>query len=100
MLLLMYSASANTPSITVTMPSKELRMDTRSILGMMHAEEALLISVIRSLPSDIKSQISNDFHQQVEISETSHLGPAHDRESSDAFKAHLRRLSIVLAALS
>ncbi|MFP3566288.1 hypothetical protein [Paraburkholderia sp. SIMBA_030] len=75
-------------------------MDTRSILGMIHAEEALLVSIVRSLPPDIRRKVSNDFQEQVELAETSHLSPTSDREASDAFKAHIRRLSIMLASLS
>jgi hypothetical protein len=76
------------------------RMDTHSILGMMHAEEALLVSILRSLPAAIQRTIANDFHEQVELAETSHLNPTTDREVSDAFKAHMRRLSNMLASLS
>lgn len=75
-------------------------MDTHSILGMLHAEEALLVSIVRSLPADIKRSIANDFHEQVELAETSRLKPTTDREASDAFKAHMRRLSNMLASLS
>jgi len=75
-------------------------MDTHSILGMIHAEEALLVSIVRSLPPDIRSKVANDFHEQVEIAETSHLSSTSDRETSNAFKAHVRRLSILLASLS
>jgi hypothetical protein len=75
-------------------------MDTRSIVGMMHAEEVLLISIVRSLPPDIRSRITDDFHEQVEMSEASHLSTTGDRETGEALKAHLRRLSNLLAALS
>jgi hypothetical protein len=75
-------------------------MDTRSILGMVHAEEVLLVSIVRSLPPDIRKRIADDFHEQVEISETSHLSTTSDRETGEALKAHLRRLSNLLAALS
>ena len=75
-------------------------MDTHSILGMIHAEEALLVSIVRSLPPDIRSKVANDFHEQAEIAETSHLSSTSDRETSNAFKAHVRRLSILLASLS
>jgi hypothetical protein len=75
-------------------------MDTHSILGMIHADEALLVSIVRSLPRDIRNKVANDFHEQAEISETSHLSSSSDRETNDAFKAHVRKLSIVLAALS
>ncbi|NPT59742.1 hypothetical protein [Paraburkholderia elongata] len=75
-------------------------MDTHSILGMIHAEEALLVSIVRSLPPDIRRNVANDFHEQVQLAGTSHLNPTTDREASDAFKAHIRRLSIMLASLS
>jgi hypothetical protein len=75
-------------------------MDTHSILGMIHAEEALLVSIVRSLPPDIRRNVANDFHEQVQLPGTSHLNPTTDREASDAFKAHIRRLSIMLASLS
>ncbi|SDR46653.1 hypothetical protein [Paraburkholderia tuberum] len=75
-------------------------MDTHSILGMLHAEEALLISIVRSLPDDIKRRIANDFHEQAQLAESSHLNSTTNRETSDAFKAHVRRLSNMLASLS
>jgi len=75
-------------------------MDTHSILGMIHAEEALLVSIVRSLPPDIRREVANDFHEQVELAGTSHLNPTTDREASDAFRAHIKRLSIMLASLS
>lgn len=75
-------------------------MDTHSILGMIHAEEALLVSIVRALPADIRRSVANDFHEQVQLAETSHLNPTTDREASDAFKAHIRRLSNMLASLS
>ncbi|MDR5753729.1 MULTISPECIES: hypothetical protein [unclassified Caballeronia] len=74
-------------------------MDTRSILGMLHAEEALLVSIVRSMPPDVRDRIVGDFHEQAAIAETSHLTTS-ERETSDAFKAHVRRLSNVLASLS
>lgn len=75
-------------------------MDTHSILGMMHAEEALLVSIVRSLPADIRRKIANDFHEQAQLAETSHLNPTTNREAGHAFKAHVRRLSNMLASLS
>jgi hypothetical protein len=75
-------------------------MDTRSILGMIHAEEALLVSIVRSLPPDIRRKVANDFHEQAEIAETSHVSSTSDRETNEAFKAHVRKLSILLASLS
>ena len=45
-------------------------MDTRSILGMMHAEEALLVSIVRSLPPEVRARVVNDFHEQADIAES------------------------------
>ncbi|MFM0236555.1 hypothetical protein [Paraburkholderia phytofirmans] len=75
-------------------------MDTHSILGMIQAEEALLVSIVRSLPPDVRRAVANDFHEQAQLAETSQLNPTTDREASDAFKAHIRRLSNMLASLS
>ena len=78
---------------------KEPHMDTRSILGMLHAEEALLVSILRSMAPEVRDRIVGDFHEQAAIAEASHIATS-DRETSDAFKAHVRRLSNVLASLS
>lgn len=69
---------------------------------MIHAEEVLLVAIFRSLPPDIRSKVADDFREQVEIAETSHLGSMADRQASDAFKAHVRRqwIVLVLASLS
>ncbi|NML32680.1 hypothetical protein [Paraburkholderia antibiotica] len=75
-------------------------MDTHSILGMLHAEEALLVSIVRSLPDDIKRKVANDFHEQALLAETSHLNPTTHHEASDTFRTHVRRLSNMLASLS
>lgn len=75
-------------------------MDTQSILGMLHAEEALLVSIVRSLPADIKRNLANDFHEQAALAESSHLDPATEPHANDAFKTHMRRLSNMLASLT
>jgi hypothetical protein len=75
-------------------------MDTHSILGMLQAQEAMLVSILRSLPPDVRRTVANDFHEQAQLAETSHLNPTTDREESDAFKAHIRRLSNMLASVS
>jgi hypothetical protein len=67
---------------------------------MIHAEEALLVSIVRALPPDIRVKVAADFHEQAEIAETTHLSATVDRETSEAFRAHVRRLSIVLASLT
>jgi hypothetical protein len=48
----------------------------------------------------MRSKVADDFHEQVEIAEALHLSSTADRETSDVFKAHVRRRWIVLASLS
>lgn len=71
-----------------------------SVLGMIHAQELLTISLIRSLSPETRRRVADEFQAQVELSELPHLSTANEREALDAFKAHIRRLSILLASLS
>lgn len=74
-----------------------------SILGMIHAHELLLISLIRSLPPDMRRSVVDEFQAQVERSEQphfSHPSSGSERDAAEAFKAPIRKLSIFLASLS
>jgi hypothetical protein len=73
---------------------------THSILGMIHAQELLTISLIRSLPPDVRRTVVDEFQAQVERSELPHPSPGSERDTAEAFKAHIRKLSILLASLS
>ncbi|HEY3596298.1 MAG TPA: hypothetical protein VGL08_02100 [Paraburkholderia sp.] len=75
-------------------------MNAQSMLGIIHAQELLMVSLIRSMPPDSRRQVADEFQQQVELAEAPHLSSAHDRETGEAFKAHIRKLSILLASLS
>lgn len=75
-------------------------MNAQSMLGMMHAQELLIVSIVRALPPETRRRISDEFQDQVELAEAPHLGTGHDRETADAFKAHIRKLSILLATCS
>lgn len=75
-------------------------MNPHSTLGMIHAQELLIISLIRSLPPDMRRRAADEFQAQVELSELPHLATASEREALDAFKAHVRHLSILLASFS
>jgi hypothetical protein len=70
------------------------------MLGMFHAQELLLVSLIRSLPPDERRRIADEFQAQIELAEAPHLMTSHDRETAEAFKAHLRKLSILMASFS
>jgi hypothetical protein len=75
-------------------------MSVHSMLGMIHAQELLVISLIRALPPDVRRGVADEFQAQVELSESPHLSSASEREALEAFKAHIRKLSILLASLS
>jgi hypothetical protein len=75
-------------------------MNAQSMLGMFHAQELLLVSLIRALPPETRRQIADEFQQQVELAEAPHLSSGHERDTTEAFKAHIRKLSILLASLS
>jgi hypothetical protein len=75
-------------------------MNAQSMLGMFHAQELLLVSLIRALPPETRRRIADEFQQQVELAEAPHLSAGHERETAEAFKAHIRKLSILLASFS
>lgn len=74
-------------------------MNAQSMLGMLHAQELLLISLIRALPPETQRRIADQFQEQVELAEAPHLSAGHERETAEAFRAHIRKLSILLASL-
>ncbi|MEM5434441.1 hypothetical protein [Paraburkholderia diazotrophica] len=75
-------------------------MNAQSVLGMIHAQELLIVSLIRALPPDARRKVFDEFHGQVELAEAPHLSDGHDRELTEAFRAHIRKLSILLASCS
>jgi hypothetical protein len=78
----------------------EVDMNAQAMLGMIHAQELLMVSLIRAMPPDDRRKVADEFQQQVDLAEMPHLSSGHDREVTDAFKAHIRKLSILLASLT
>ena len=75
-------------------------MNEQPVLGIIHAQELLMVSLIRILSPDERRKVSDEFHGQVELAEAPHLSDGHSREMTEAFRAHIRKLSILLASLS
>ncbi|WP_028215399.1 hypothetical protein [Paraburkholderia mimosarum] len=75
-------------------------MNEQSVLGIIHAHELLMMSLIRILPPDERRKVVDEFHGQIELAEAPHLGDGHNREMTEAFRSHVRKLSILLASLS
>jgi hypothetical protein len=74
--------------------------DTQAVLGMIHAHELLMVSLIRALPPETRLRVVDEYQAQVERAELAHVSPASERATIDAFRAHSRKLSIVLASLA
>lgn len=75
-------------------------MNAQSVLGIIHAQELLIVSLIRALSPGDRRKVSDEFQGQVELAEAPHLSDGHDQEMTEAFRAHIRKLSILLASCS
>jgi hypothetical protein len=69
-----------------------------SVIGMLHAQELLTLSIIRSLPPDTRCRIADELKVHAELSSQPNI-PG-ERDTLEAFRAHVRRLSILLASVS
>lgn len=74
--------------------------NTHAVLGMIHAQEVLMMSLIRALPPETRLRLVDEYQAQVERAELAHLSPESERDTVDAFRAHIRKLSILLASLA
>ncbi len=70
-----------------------------AVLGMIHAQELLMISLIRALPPETRRKIVDEFQAQAELAELKHLSADSEHDAIEAFKTHIRKLSILLASL-
>ena len=74
--------------------------NAQALLGMIHAQEMLMVSLIRALPPETRLRLVDEYQAQVERAELAHLSPESESDTVDAFRAHSRKLSIVLASLA
>ncbi|NRO96265.1 hypothetical protein GWC77_09985 [Paraburkholderia sp. NMBU_R16] len=74
--------------------------NTQAVLGMIRAQELLMISLIRALPPETRLRLVDEYQAQVERAELAHVSPESERDTIEAFRAHSRKLSIVLASLA
>jgi len=72
----------------------------QAVLGMIHAQELLMMSLIRALPPETRLRLVDEYQAQIERAELSHLRPDSERDTLDAFRTHSRKLSILLASLA
>jgi hypothetical protein len=71
-----------------------------SVIGMLHAQELLTLSVIRSLPPDTRCKIADELKVHAELASQPQPNIPGERDTLEAFRAHVRRLSILLASVS
>lgn len=71
-----------------------------SVMGMLHAQELLTLSVIRALPPDTRCRIADELKAHAELAEQPQPSISGEREALEAFRTHVRRLSILLASIS
>ncbi len=77
-----------------------IHTNTQAVLGMIHAQELLMVSLIRALPPETRLRLVDEYQAQVERAELAQVGPESERDAVEAFRAHSRKLSIVLASLA
>lgn len=77
-----------------------IHTNAQALLGMIHAQEMLMVSLIRALPPETRLRLVDEYQAQVERAELAHVSPESERDTVEAFRAHSRKLSIVLASLA
>ncbi|WP_233217421.1 hypothetical protein [Trinickia dabaoshanensis] len=70
-----------------------------SVIGMLHAQELLSLSIIRALPTETRCAIADELKAHAELSTQPHASGSAQRDTLEAFHANVKRLSIVLASL-
>ena len=77
-----------------------IHTNAQALLGMIHAQEMLMVSLIRALPPETRLRLVDEYQAQLERAELAHVSPESERDTVEAFRAHSRKLSIVLASLA
>lgn len=75
-------------------------MNVHSLSGMLHAQELLLVSLIRALPPDARRALGDEFERQIAFAETASPDIGGDHEAHNAYLAHARKLLIRLESIS
>ena len=71
-----------------------------AVIGMLHAQELLTLSVIRCLPPDTRGAIADELKAQAELATHPQPSTPTERDTLEAFRAHVKRLAILLASVS
>lgn len=71
-----------------------------AVIGMLHAQELLTLSVIRALPPDTRCRIADELKAHAELAMQPQPIVSGERDTIEAFRTHVKRLSILLASMS
>ena len=71
-----------------------------SVIGMLHAQELLTLSVIRALSPDLRGRIADEVKTHAELPTQPQSSTSGERDTLEAFRTHVKRLSILLASMS
>lgn len=77
-----------------------MQTNIHSVIGMLHAQELLTLSVIRALAPDMRGRIADELKAHAELSTQPQPSSSGERETLEAFHTHVKRLSILLASIS
>lgn len=77
-----------------------MQTNLHTVIGMLHAQELLTLSVIRALPPDVRGRIADELKANAELSTQPQPSASGERDALEAFRTHVKRLSILLTSMS
>ncbi|MGN6084676.1 hypothetical protein [Trinickia sp.] len=77
-----------------------MQTNLHSVIGMLHAQELLTLSVIRALPPEVRGRIADELKANAELSTQPQPSASAERDALEAFRTHVKRLSILLTSMS
>ncbi|HEX7684624.1 MAG TPA: hypothetical protein VF446_14015 [Trinickia sp.] len=74
--------------------------NVHSVIGMLHAQELLTLSVIRCLPPETRGAIADELKAHAELASQPQPSTASERDTLESFRANVKRLAILLASVA
>ncbi len=74
--------------------------NVHSVIGMLHAQELLTLSVIRCLPPETRGAIADELKAHAELASQPQPSTSAERDTLESFRANVKRLAILLASVA
>lgn len=74
--------------------------NVHSVIGMLHAQELLTLSVIRCLPPETRGAIADELKAHAELASQPQPSTSTERDTLESFRANVKRLAILLASVA